>query len=254
MKNKSCPVHSIAGHLGILFCVMVIGCATAAPRSTPTSRAVSPPPLFVQKTVAVADFEGGSVPPRQEMLFWRQGLASLLIADLRLSDNLKVVDRHHLATVLREQRLSISDLADPTTRLRVGGILGADFLIFGTYTIIGDTTFLTAQMDDVKTGKIVKAEKTSGKVEAMGQMSRALSIHFLRRLDEKLAAEEEKRLATDGGPPLEAVRYFSAGLDLESLGRYSEAVEMYMKALTVYPHYLDARKHLEKASEAAVRQ
>lgn len=241
--------------LWLILIVSVSGCATATTTAQrPLAAAAAPAPLLAApKTVVVSDFEGGSVPPRPETEFWGSALANLLIADLRASDSLRVVDRHLLASVLREQGLSVSTLADPATRLRIGNILSANFFIFGTYTILGDSALFVARMDDVETGQVVKCEQVSGQAGEMRLLSRQLSIAFLRGLDSRLAAEEEARLATGGGPPLEAVRYFSEGLDYESRGLYAQAVEMYTKALTVHPEYKEAREHLERASEKMVR-
>jgi tetratricopeptide (TPR) repeat protein len=203
--------------------------------------------------VVISDFEGGSVPPRADIQFWGKALASLLITDLQSSENLRVVDRQHLANILREHSISASALADPATRLRVGRIIGANFFIFGTYTIIGDSTMLTARLDDVETGQIVKSEQVAGKVDEMRPLSRKLSIAFLRGLDARLAGQEAERIAEVGGPPPEAVRHFAEGLDYEHQRRYDKAIEHYSKALAIYPKYQEAREHLEKASEMAVR-
>lgn len=230
--------------------MLLAGCATA----TVSSRPPALPLAVSRKTVVISDFEGGSVPPREETQFWSRALASLLIADLRASDNLRVIDRQNLAEVLREQRLSVSDLSDPAARLRVGRIMGANFFIFGTYTILGDSVMLTARMDDVETGQIVKSDQVGGKADDMRLLSRKLSIAFLRGLDQRLAEQEEKRITEVGGPPLEAVRYFSEGLDYESQGMYDKAMDLYTKALALHPHYQEAREHLEKASEAAARR
>lgn len=241
--------------------VLCVGCAAATapkPSSAPPLPSVEPkastaPLTRLRKTVVVADFEGGSVPPREETAFWNRALASLLIADLRASEQLKVIDRHNLAAILREQQLSASDLSDPATRLRIGRIIGANFFIFGTYTILGDQVILVARMDDVETSQIVKAEQEAGKIDEMRLLSRKLSVAFLQGLDQRLAEREAKRLGAVGGAPLEAVRYFSEGLEYEAQGAFDKAVEMYTKALTLHPKYQEAREHLEKASEQAVR-
>jgi len=233
--------------LGTFVVVLFTACATT--KGPSPSRIV----LSAPKTVVVADFEGGSIPPREETRFWNRALATLLIADLRASENLNILDRQHLADVLREQQLSSSNLADPATRLHLGRILGANYFIFGTYTILGNTAFLTARLDNVETGQVVKSDKREGSEAEMRSLSRQLSIVFLRELDLRLAEQEEKEIATFGGPPPQAVRYFSEGLDYEQRRLYEQASERYSRALAVYPQYQEARKHLEKVYEQAAR-
>ena len=245
----------VIGHkfvsVSLVFLAFTMGCATTT-RQRP-SPAPPPPPLFVKKAVVVFDFEGGSIPPRQETNFWRQGLATLLIADLRASDNLRLIDRHQLEAVLFEQALSTSDLASPATRLRIGKLIGADYFIVGNYLINGNMVTLDVQMFDVETGDGGKSGQLHKELSDMGLLSRKLSIAFLTELDNKLAREEEKRLALYGGPPLEAVRHYAQGLDLESRGHYSEAEEKYLKALEVHPDYQEALQHFEYVSQQGVR-
>lgn len=237
----------IAPIAGLSVLIALTACSQRLPEEAP--RHLVPP-----KTVVVADFQGGRLGAADEdSRFWSKALASLLIGDLRASDNLKVIDRSQLDNVLREQALSVTDLADPSTRLRLGRLLGADLFIFGTYTIIGDVSSLTARITDVETGRVLKAEHVSGPSKDMRFVSRSLSIQLLKRLDAKLARQQLSELERLGGTPVEAVRYFSQGLDYELQGKYDDAVAMYTRALEIDPTYLEARQHLESASEKSVR-
>lgn len=275
MRRYSC---SYMRRLGAATCIVIAGCATGAPPapappSAPTSGATSSPiaaeiasaptppgltrapaPAVAAATVAVADFEGGSIPADKKTDFWGKALASFMIADLAASKNLRVVDREHLAAVLREQRLAATDLSDEATRLRVGKILGAKYFIFGTYTIVGDQAALTARMDAVETGQIVESKSTTGKEYGMRTLSEQLAADFLSPLDQVVAAQEVRSAPLSGGPPASARRFFDRGLVYEQKSDYQGAIDLYTQALSVYPHYTEAREHLERASEAAARQ
>jgi TolB-like protein len=205
-------------------------------------------------TVAVADFEGGSIPPERTTEFWGKALASFMIADLAATQNLRLIDREHLAEVLREQMISATDLADPRTRVQVGKILGAKYFIFGTYTIVGGQAALTARMDWVETGQIVQADSVSGDEADMRELSQQLAAKFLRPLDQVVAEQEMHPPVHAGGPPAEALQYFSRGIGYEKSGDYDRSIDMFTRALTIYPHYAEARTELEKASESAARQ
>src|ERR1700731_1371140 len=52
--------------------------------STPTF-AMAPAPAVAAATIAVADFEGGSIPPDKKNDFWGRALANFMIADLEAS-------------------------------------------------------------------------------------------------------------------------------------------------------------------------
>jgi TolB-like protein len=214
----------------------------------------APAPRVAPSTVAVADFEGGSIPPEKTTEFWGKALASFMIADLAATQNLRLIDREHLAEVLREQMISATDLADPRTRVQVGKILGAKYFIFGTYTIVGGQAALTARMDSVETGQIVQADSVSGDEADMRELSQQLAAKFLRPLDQVVAEQEMHPPLHAGGPPAEALQYFSRGIGYEKSGDYDRALDMFTRALTIYPHYAEARGELQRASESAARQ
>jgi TolB-like protein len=263
----------------VIALAMMIGiaaCAARAPKSGSTSAApkiaaapapVSTParspgaaapctrtPLPSAATVAVADFEGGSVSPDKGTEFWRRALATFMIADLACSNNLRLVDREHLAAILREQRLSASDLSDPATRMRVGKILGARYFIFGTYTIVGGGAALTARMDSVETGQIIEAKSVSGNTEQMRGLSQNLAADFLASLNQTAAFKEARSASGAGAPPVGAAAYYDQGLIDEQHGDYGRAIDEYVHALALDPSFRQARERLEKASESAARQ
>ena len=191
---------------------------------------------------------------KKQTEFWGKALASFMIADLGATQNLRLIDREHLAAVLREYTISVTDLADPQTRLYVGKILGAKYFIFGTYTIAGGQAALTARMDLVETGQIVQADSVSGNEGDMRELSQQLAAKFLRPVDQIVAEQEMHPPVHAGGPPPEALLYFGQGIGYEKSGDYDRAIDMFTRALTIYPHYADARDELQKASESAARQ
>jgi curli biogenesis system outer membrane secretion channel CsgG len=73
-----------------------------------------------------------------------------------------VIERTRLLRVLEELRLGSSTLADEQTRLRVGKLVGARFMVFGGYQVVGDQMRIDLRMVEVETGKIRKAvQKTT---------------------------------------------------------------------------------------------
>jgi TolB-like protein len=282
VKSQNMESRSRSRLAGILIatacftCLALSACVTTDISSKPTANdsssqlpAVKPPPTeatviasskfataaqVAPSTVAVADFEGGSVPPEKSTEFWGKALASFMIADMGASKNLRLIDRDHLADVLHEQMISATDLADPRTRVRVGKILGAKYFIFGTYTIAGGQAALTARMDLVETGEIMQADSISGNESDMPELAQQLAGKFLSPLDRLVAERELHPTLSTAGPPAAAVHYFSQGIEQERAGNYDRAIDMFTRALAIYPQYPDAHAELEKTSELAARQ
>ena len=214
---------------------------------------MEPAQTAVPATVAIWDFDADA-PPGTKDEIWGTALASFMIADLGASQNLRVIDREHLVEVLGEQSLSISNLSDDATRLRVGKIIGAKYFIFGTYTIVGNEAALTARMVEVETGQILEADSVGGEANDLRVLSMQLAVKFLRPLDHVVADREAHSMSNALGPPASAQHLFEQGLTHERRHEYQQAIDLYTRALTEYPHYSLALDHLEKASEASVRQ
>jgi curli biogenesis system outer membrane secretion channel CsgG len=93
-----------------------------------------------------------------------------------------VVERARLLRVLEELRLGSSELADDETRLRVGRLLGARYMVFGGYQVVGSQLRLDVRLVEVETGKIRKAVSRtapsaggmSGWLEAAGKAGEGL--------------------------------------------------------------------------------
>lgn len=107
-------------------------------------------------------------------------LAAQITDTLRQQGRYAVVERSKLVRILEEQHLSASALTDRQTQLRLGELVGARFMVFGGYQILGDKIRIDIRLVDVETGRI---SKTVMKV--------VTSVELQALLDAaKLAAEE----------------------------------------------------------------
>ena len=130
--------------------ILVTGCATTTTKTGP-------------ETIAVWDLENLSVDDASGV-----DLGQLLTAGVMETVSNKgtyqVVERQQLLLVLEELNLGSSDLADETTRLRIGKIAGANQMIFGAYQVAGNIMRIDLRLVDVSTGKILRAaQKTTAK-------------------------------------------------------------------------------------------
>jgi len=73
-----------------------------------------------------------------------------------------VVERKRLVLALEELRLGTTSLVDEATRLRLGKIVGARWMIFGGYMVVAGKMRLDLRLVEVETGKVRKAaQKTT---------------------------------------------------------------------------------------------
>lgn len=134
----------------------------------------------LKKRVAVVDFEMKSKLGKIQLA---SDATDILITELVSSEKFTVFERNKLNSILQEQKLSMSDLVNPKTAVRIGQLMGVNAIITGAVTNFGvklkGSGFLglaqskaqvaEAEVDirvvDVETGKILFADRGTGTAE-----------------------------------------------------------------------------------------
>lgn len=71
-----------------------------------------------------------------------------------------LIDRTHLATLLKEHQLSMTGIVDPAKTRKIGEVSGVDALVTGTITPFSDRVSVTVKVLDTQTAKVVCSAKT----------------------------------------------------------------------------------------------
>ncbi len=96
-------------------------------------------------------------------------LSARIIETIKENKGYPIVERERLLLALEEMHLSSSSLADEETRLRLGRLAGARFMVFGGYQIINEMMRVDLRLVDVESGKVLKAaQKTTSAKELSG--------------------------------------------------------------------------------------
>ncbi len=90
---------------------------------------------------------------------WGELLSSGVLQVFEASESYSIVEREQLLLALEELHLGTSALADESTRLRLGRMAGARWMVFGTYMVVGDTLRLDLRREEVETGRIAKTAR-----------------------------------------------------------------------------------------------
>ena len=89
-------------------------------------------------------------------------LSSQVIETLKKKGDYTFVERDRLLLALQELHLGTTTLVDESTRLKLGRLIGARWMVFGGYQAIGDKMRIDLRLVDVENGKVLKAsEKTT---------------------------------------------------------------------------------------------
>lgn len=129
----------------MMLAFIMAGCATVVKEKGP-------------RTVAVWDLEDLSFDSsaRPDL---GQVLSGEIIQVMSQTQDIRVVERQRLVSVLEELNLGSSGLADESSRLKVGRVLGAGEMVFGGYMVVGRVMRLDVRLVDVQTGRVVKTAK-----------------------------------------------------------------------------------------------
>ena len=166
------------------------------------------------KTVAVADFQGQNGEWGKRIASWLE--EGLIKVQVEGEPYFEVVPLSQVYEVLENNRLQVSDLADPEIARQVGRLLGVDAIFTGTVILTARVKF-TAQVISTKTGGVVvdqtvsqtKKEDVSGaaelaEIESLDQpltsCAREAVKKFIRKISPHYEISDRAKPAWHGPP------------------------------------------------------
>lgn len=149
--------------------------AAAAPASSPDpAPRAGPEPR--KASVAVLYFDNQANDPELKVL--RKGLTQMLISDLVSAGGFTVVERERLEEVLDELKLQQSTKFDQATACKIGKMVGASYLVAGTYIQIGSAMNLNARVIELERNVVVRSMQRNGKPEDFGNLEQQIAGDF----------------------------------------------------------------------------
>ena len=207
--------------------------------------------LFAEdiKTVAILDFSNNSLVDKEKNASLSQGLAEIMITELSKVQSLKLVERQKINSLIQEMQLSQSGMISEDAGVQVGKLLGAHFLVFGSYMIsFNNKIRVDIRIVDVETGVTVKAEEVTDKVSNLFEIIKKLNEKITKDLAVKITDDEKKSLMTSEAS-LDVISYFSTGLEFEEANKIDQAKKMYQKILEKDADFEPAKKRLRELSD-----
>lgn len=198
------------------------------------------------QTIAIMEFDNYSVGEYQEKLgFITKGLAEFFETDFSQISDLRVVERDKIDYILREIELSQTGKVSSETAVRVGKLLGAQLMVFGSITQIDSkNTRMLVKAVNVETSEIIAAVEKEGKPEYF-QMQKDLVKELAEKLDLKLskeAIEQIEELGTESG---DAGMLYSQGLYYMDQYDYKKAYEYFKLAYEKDSTFEEAKRKME---------
>jgi len=204
-----------------------------------------------------------------------KGIADLLINDMASNPGMRVVERDRVQSMLQEQELIRSKSIDAQTAVRLGKILGAQYMITGGFMSDGKGTLvLTSRVISVETSAITNPVKLQAKSDdvlgLIGQLSTKLNAELklapLPRQSGDAGVSKPADVGAGGTKPTGArvvppasakspkldVRtalLYSKALDEQDSGNPAKAAELYRAVLQKFPDFSPAKANLAKVGK-----
>ncbi len=200
--------------------------------------------LFEPKTIAILYFDNGS--NNEDLNPLKKGLADMLISDLSNLSMLRVVEREKLQQIINELNLSNQDTFDDQTRQKIGQLLGAETLLFGSYFEMIGQFRMDARIVNTETGEIVKSEGVSGTTTDFMKLEKQLVWKIARGLDIRFTEKEKSLIMASEDISYEAALAFSDGLQLFDQGNTMDALERFKTAVKLAPNFNQANAMIDR--------
>jgi len=192
--------------------------------------------------VAVLDFNGFMMGEGGGSVALGKAIAAMLVTEFSGREGMQVVERQQLRALLDEQDLSMSGRLDEEDAIKIGRLLGVQYVLVGAVTSIVDQLRMDIRAVDVETSEIVTVLKKSDRTSELFSVVVDLADDFSAELN-LVPPSERPEMETI---PISATIEFSRAVDFEDRGDIEQAIAHYEATLSIYENHRDARRALER--------
>ncbi len=198
------------------------------------------------KTIAIMEFDNYSVGKyQQELGLLSKGLADFFEHDFSKISALKVVERDKIDFVLKELEMQKSGMVDAAAAVKVGKILGAQIMVFGSITQMDDkNTRMIVRAVKIETSEILASVDKEGKPDYC-KMEKELVDELAKQLNIEVNDQTRGLLQEGGTRSLDATTLYAKGLDYMDKYDYKNAYDCFKKAYDMDNSFIEAKRKME---------
>jgi TolB-like protein len=174
----------------------------------------------------------------------QKGIAGMLISELAANPAARVVEREEIEKLLAEQSLGASGKVTPETAAKIGKLVGARYVIAGTFIDFYGDFRLDARLVNVETSEIIKVESDRMQRDHLFDIIRTVAARLMKDTNLPPLPRQASDQRTNRQIPTEALTFYSKALLFQDRGQKDKAAEMYQRALAVFPEYTEAQQGL----------
>lgn len=198
------------------------------------------------QTIAIMEFDNYSVGKYQEELgFVTKGLADFFEVDFAKISSLRVIERDKIEFILDELKLSETGMVSSSTAIKVGKLLGAQIMIFGSVTQLDSRKAkMLIKAVKVETSEIIAAVDKEGRPDFF-KMQKEMVKELAEKLDLVLDDKTEKLLDEAGTTSYDAATMYSKGLYFMDRYEYKKAYEFFKSAYEMDNSFVEAKQKMD---------
>ena len=199
--------------------------------------------------IAVLPFDNGGSYGRDREDFdaMQVGLAQMLITELATNPKARLVDRRIIRQIMDEQDLGASGRADPETAARIGKLVGARYVVTGSFIDFYGDFRIDARIVDVETSEILKAETVRDKRSNLFGLVTTMSGKVMEGVSlPPLPAAVQRERQSRKQPPEDAMSDYMRGLLASDRGDKEKARQLFRRAIDQFPDFTEAEQELRQ--------
>src|SRR5439155_20468341 len=166
-------------------------------------------------------------------------VSEMLSTDMGESASLRTVSSDRVNQILHDLRIAPDSNLDPDTLRRVAEFTSADRLLWGQYLKLGERVRIDATLQDLKRQRnfALKAEASSEKELPKALQQLAESVEKSLALPPETIKELQAKSLKPSSQSIQALRYYSEGLQLARQGKNLDAVRQFEAATKEDPNF-----------------
>ena len=198
------------------------------------------------RTVAVWDFENTTMAGLGDITqvdYLVRAIPEMVVTKLVYIPNLKVVERVHLREALEELNLGSGALSSDKSKLKLGRISGAKYMIFGNFMAMGPSIQVSLRVVEVETSLMAFVDNRDGAIANLSPMLEELTSGVARSFSG--GRHKVTRFGWKQNPKVWALQ--NKGLALLDKRQYTQAIGVFKDILKKHPDFTPAKRQIQMA-------
>ena len=202
--------------------------------------------------IAVLPFNNGGSYGQQKEDFdaLERGIAGMMISELSANAAARVVERQEIQKLIDEQNLGAQGRVDAATAAKIGKLVGARYMVMGTFVDFYGDFRIDVRLINTETSEVVRTESEKMQRDHLFEMIRNVAVRLMKDASLPPLPRQASDQRMSRQVPTEALTYYSRALLYQDRGQKDKAVEMFNKALAIFPEYAEAQDGLQRVQRS----